>query len=203
MIDTILNQSLPRNFYIRPVLTVAKELLGKILVKNDENKIIAGRIIEVEAYDGKNDEASHSFKGKTKRNEVMFNLGGFFYVYFTYGTHYCCNVVTGEKNHGAAVLIRAIEPLGGTELMIKRRFGRKLKDDKEIFNLTSGPGKLCQAFGFNKNHSGIDLTGKSIYLVDQPKLKKNKIGNSKRIGISKSTELEWRFFEIGNKYLSR
>jgi DNA-3-methyladenine glycosylase len=203
MIDTSLHQALPRNFYTRPVLTVAKELLGKVLIKNEGKKLLIGRIVEVEAYDGNNDEASHTFKGRTKRNEVMFNEGGFFYVYFTYGAHYCCNVVTGRANHGAAVLIRAVEPLKGTDLMIKRRLSRKLKNEKEIFNLTSGPGKVCQAFGFKKNHSGIDLTGKSIYLVDQPKLKKSKIGNSKRIGISKSAELPWRFFEIGNPYLSR
>jgi DNA-3-methyladenine glycosylase len=203
MIDTSLNLILPRKFYLRPVLTVAKELLGKVLVKTEGKKLLAGRIVEVEAYDGNIDEASHSYKGRTKRNEVMFNKGGFFYVYFTYGAHYCCNVVTGKKDHGSAVLIRAVEPIKGIEYMIKRRFGRKLKKEKKILNLTSGPGKVCQSFGFNKEHSGIDLTEKSIYLIDQPKLKRNKIGISKRIGISKSVEFPWRFFEIGNPYLSR
>lgn len=203
MITTSKNKILPRKFYIRPVVTVARELLGKVLVKSEEKGLLAGRIVEVEAYDGIIDEASHSFKGKTKRNEIMFNYGGFFYVYFTYGAHFCCNVVTGKKNHGAAVLIRAIEPVNGIDFMIEKRFGRKLKSDKEIFNLTSGPGKVCKAFGFNKVHSGIDLTGKSIYLIDKPKLKANKIGVSKRIGISKSVDLPWRFFEIGNPFLSR
>lgn len=203
MITTLKNKILPRKFYIRPVVTVARELLGKVLVKSEEKGLLAGRIVEVEAYDGIIDEASHSFKGKTKRNEIMFNYGGFFYVYFTYGAHFCCNVVTGKKNHGAAVLIRAIEPVNGIDFMIEKRFGRKLKSDKEIFNLTSGPGKVCKAFGFNKVHSGIDLTGKSIYLIDKPKLKANKIGVSKRIGISKSVDLPWRFFEIGNPFLSR
>ncbi|MFZ2324370.1 MAG: DNA-3-methyladenine glycosylase [Ignavibacteriaceae bacterium] len=203
MITTSKNKILPRKFYIRPVVTVARELLGKVLVKSEEKGLLAGRIVEVEAYDGIIDEASHSFKGKTKRNEIMFNYGGFFYVYFTYGAHFCCNVVTGKKNNGAAVLIRAVEPVTGVDCMIEKRFGRKLNNDKEIFNLTSGPGKVCKAFGFNKEHSGVDLTGKSIYLINQPKLKANKIGISKRIGISKSVDLPWRFFEIGNPFLSR
>ena len=203
MIDTIPKEFLPRKFYIRPVLTVARDLLGKMLIKEDGNKVLAARIVEVEAYDGKIDKASHSFKGKTKRNEVMFNEGGYFYVYFTYGAHFCCNVVTGKQNHGAAVLIRAVEPLLGIEKMIENRFGRELKSDKEIFNLTSGPGKICKAFGFNKDYSGLDLTNSAVYIVDQPKLKKDKIGVSKRIGITKSISLPWRFFEIGNPYLSR
>jgi DNA-3-methyladenine glycosylase len=203
MIDTSLNQKLTRKFYKRPVITVAKELLGKLLIKKEGSNYIIARIIEVEAYDGNIDEASHSYKGKTKRNKVMFNEGGYFYVYFTYGAHYCCNVVTGEEDHGAAVLIRAVEPINGINKMIKRRFNRKLKNDKEIFNLTSGPGKVAQAFGFNLRHSGYDLTGDKIFIINQPKLKKSKIGISKRIGITKSAEFPWRFFEIGNPYLSR
>lgn len=203
MIDTTQNSVLSRKFYIRPVLTVAKDLLGKMLVKNEGNGVIAGRIVEVEAYDGNVDQASHSFNGKTKRNEVMFNEGGYFYVYFTYGAHFCCNVVTGKKNHGTAVLIRAVEPLIGMDKMIQNRFGRDLKSEKEIHNLTSGPGKVCKAFGFTKEHSGLDLTNSSVFIVNQPKLKKSMIGNSKRIGITKSVNLPWRFFEIGNPYLSR
>jgi DNA-3-methyladenine glycosylase len=203
MINTAQSSILPRKFYIRPVLTVAKELLGKVLVNKMGSNIFAGRIIEVEAYDGKIDKASHSYNGKTNRNAVMFNEGGYFYVYFTYGTHFCCNVVSGKQNHGAAVLIRAIEPLLGINKMIINRFGRELKSEKEIYNLTSGPGKVCKAFGFTKEHSGFDLTNRYIFLVNQPKLKKSAIGISKRIGITKSVRLPWRFFEIGNPYLSR
>jgi DNA-3-methyladenine glycosylase len=203
MIDTTQSLVLPRKFYIRPVISVAKDLLGKVLVKKDGNRVLAGRIIEVEAYDGKVDKASHSFNGKTKRNEVMFNEGGYFYVYFTYGAHFCCNVVTGKQNHGDAVLIRAIEPLIGINKMITNRFGRELKSEKEIYNLTSGPGKVCQAFGFSKEYSGFDLTNSAVFIVNQPKLKKSMIGISKRIGITKSVSLPWRFFEIGNPYLSR
>jgi DNA-3-methyladenine glycosylase len=203
MIDTTSTTKLPRNFYTRNVLTVAKELIGKILVKKEMNEIVSGRIIEVEAYDGNIDEAAHTFIGKTKRNEVMFKEGGYLYVYFTYGAHFCCNVVTGKKDHGAAVLIRAVEPISGIDKMIKRRFGRKLKSEKEIFDLTSGPGKLCKAFKINREHSGLDLTDDVIYLLDAPKLRPNKIGISKRIGISKSVDLPWRFFEKENPYLSR
>lgn len=203
MIDTTQNLVLTRKFFIRPVLVVAKDLLGKVLIKKDGNRVLAARIIEVEAYDGKVDKASHSFNGKTKRNEVMFNEGGYFYVYFTYGAHFCCNVVTGKRNNGEAVLIRAVEPLLGINKMVENRFGRELKSEKEIYNLTSGPGRVCKAFGFNKEHSGLDLTNSSVFIVNQPKLKKNMIGVSKRIGITKSVSLPWRFFEIGNPYLSR
>ena len=203
MIDTTQNLVLTQKFFIRPVLVVAKDLLGKVLIKKDGNRVLAARIIEVEAYDGKVDKASHSFNGKTKRNEVMFNEGGYFYVYFTYGAHFCCNVVTGKRNNGEAVLIRAVEPLLGINKMIENRFGRELKSEKEIYNLTSGPGKVCKAFGFNKEHSGLDLTNSSVFIVNQPKLKNNMIGVSKRIGITKSASLPWRFFEIGNPYLSK
>ena len=203
MIDTTQNLVLTRKFFIRPVLVVAKDLLGKVLIKKDGNRVLAARIIEVEAYDGKVDKASHSFNGKTKRNEVMFNEGGYFYVYFTYGAHFCCNVVTGKRNNGEAVLIRAVEPLLGINKMIENRFGRELKSEKEIYNLTSGPGKVCKAFGFNKEHSGLDLTNSSVFIINQPKLKKNMIGVSKRIGITKSVSLPWRFLEIGNPYLSK
>ena len=203
MIDTTKNPILIRKFYIRPVLVVAKDLLGKVLIKKDGNRVFAARIVEVEAYDGNIDKASHSFNGKTKRNEVMFNEGGYFYVYFTYGAHFCCNVVTCKKNHGAAVLIRAVEPLLGINKMIENRFGRKLKSEKEFYNLTSGPGKICKTFGFDKSHSGFDLTNSNIFIVDQLKLSKKMIGVSKRIGITKSVSLPWRFFEIDNPHLSR
>lgn len=197
------NQKLPKEFYKRPVLKVAKDLLGKIIVKQEGRKILAGRIVEVEAYDGRVDEASHSFKGKTKRNEVMFREGGCFYVYFTYGVHHCCNVVTGEEGHGAAVLIRAIEPLEGIQIMALRRFAKRKIDEKQLINLTNGPGKICQAFSFDRTYSGLDLTGSKVYIIDMPPLKKSQIGISKRIGISKSTELPWRFFIKNSKFLSR
>lgn len=194
---------LEKSFYQRELLKVAKELLGKILVRKDGDKILAGKIVEVEAYHGDFDEAAHSFRGITKRTEIMFNEGGFLYVYFTYGAHHCCNVVTGKKGQGTAVLIRAVEPLAGIDKMIKNRFGRKIKNEKEIFNLTSGPGKVCQAFDIDRIHSGIDLTGDNIFILDNKKLSNKEIGISTRIGITKSVDLPWRFFVKNNPYLSR
>ena len=194
---------LKKSFYKRDVLTVARELPGKILVKRDGNNLYAGIIVEVEAYDGEIDKAAHTFGGRTKRNSIMFEEGGFFYVYFTYGAHFCCNVVTGEKDHGTAVLIRGIEPLEGIELMAENRFGRSLLNEKEKLNLTSGPGKICQAFGINREHYGKDLTGDEIYLLNKPKIKEDKIVITKRVGIKKSVNLPWRFYIKDNPYVSR
>jgi DNA-3-methyladenine glycosylase len=196
-------KKLPRSFYTRDLLTVAKELLGKILVMNNEGEIISGRIVEVEAYDGSIDEAAHTFRGKTKRNEIMFNQGGYLYVYFTYGNHFCSNVVTGRKGSGTAVLIRAVEPLDGIERMIKNRYKRGLLNEKEKFNLTSGPGKVCSAFGIDRKHYGLDLTGNDIYILKQPKINDENIVNTKRIGIKKSVDLPWRFYIKDNPYVSR
>lgn len=196
-------KKLKKSFYRRELLAVARDLLGKILVKVDGDKILAGKIVEVEAYHGDLDKAAHSYGGITKRNEIMFEAGGYLYVYFTYGAHHCCNVVTGRKGQGTAVLIRAVEPVEGTDSMIKNRFGRKLKNDKEIFNLTSGPGKVCEAFSIDITHSGTDLTGNEIFILDDEKIKSKDIGVSKRIGITRSVDLPWRFFIKNNPYLSR
>ncbi len=203
MDNTISGVKLSKSFYSRDLLTVAKELLGKVLVKKAPKNLLAASIVEVEVYDGEIDKAAHTYGGKTERNKVMFNEGGYLYVYLSYGIHHCCNIVTGFEEKGTAVLIRAVEPLRGIDAMIKNRFGRKLKNDKEIINLTSGPGKVCKALGINKDHSGIDLTADKIFLLDQPKVKASKIGISKRIGITKSTNYAWRFFIKENQYLSR
>jgi DNA-3-methyladenine glycosylase len=197
------DQKLNRSFYTRNVLIVAKELLGKILVKRDGLKILSGRIAEVEAYDGSIDQAAHTFRGKTERNKIMFGAGGFLYVYFTYGNHYCCNIVTGEEGSGTAVLIRAVEPLTGIDIMIKNRFGRDLLNEKEKFNLTSGPGKLCRAFAITMDHYGTDLTGDDIYILNSPKIKPEEIIVSRRIGIIKSVDLPWRFYIEENPYVSK
>lgn len=196
-------KSLKRAFYTRNVLFVARELLGKILVKKSGSKILSGKIVEVEAYHGDYDQASHAFKGKTKRNEVMFNEGGYLYVYFTYGAHFCANVVVGKKGKGIAILIRAIEPVEGIDVMIKNRFGKELTHDKEKYKLTNGPGKLCQALGINRNHNGAGLTGNRIFILDQPKLRSKEICVSKRIGITRSVDLQWRFYIKDNPFVSR
>ncbi len=203
MAPKIIQKKLERNFYTRELLTVARNLLGKILVKKDKDIIISGKIVEVEAYDGSIDEAAHTFIGKTKRNEIMFGIGGFFYVYFTYGAHFCCNVVTGKIGQGTAVLIRAIEPIKGEDIMIKNRFKRDLVNEKEKYNLTNGPGKICQAMSINKNHYGLDLTGNKVYLLDAPEIKEDDIIITKRIGIKKSVDLPWRFYIKDNPYVSK
>jgi DNA-3-methyladenine glycosylase len=203
MSDELSHKKLENFFYQRELLNVARGLLGKVIVKADGNKILAGKIVEVEAYHGDFDQAAHSYGGITKRNEIMFNEGGYLYVYFTYGAHHCCNVVTGKKGQGTAVLIRAVEPVSGIDVMIKNRFGRKLKNDKEIFNLTSGPGKVCKAFSIDRSHSGSDLTGENIFILDGRRIQKKEIGISKRVGITRSTDLPWRFFIKNNPYLSR
>ncbi len=194
---------LTRTFYKRDVLTVAPELLGKILVKADRSEILAGRIVEVEAYDGSIDEAAHTFRGKTKRNEIMFGQGGYFYVYFTYGAHFCCNIVTGREGHGTALLIRGIEPVAGIEKMAINRFGKNLINEKEKYNLTSGPGKVCQAFGINREYYGEDLINGRIYLLNQRKIPGEKIIRTTRIGIKKSVSLNWRFYIKDNPFVSR
>jgi len=203
MNDILSNKKLQKVFYKREVTIVAQNLLGKILVKNEKKSALAGKIIEVEAYNGDFDEAAHSFKGKTKRTEIMFNEGGYLYVYFTYGAHFCCNVVTGKKEQGTAVLIRAVEPLVGLDKMIKNRFRRNLKNEKEILNLTSGPGKVCKAFNINLSCSGLSLLGDRIFILDSKKLDEKDIGISKRIGITRSVDLPWRFFIKDNPFLSR
>jgi DNA-3-methyladenine glycosylase len=196
-------KKLKREFYARNLLVVARGLLGKILVKKSGSKILSGKIVEVEAYHGDYDQASHAFKGKTKRNEVMFNLGGCLYVYFTYGAHFCANVVVGKKGKGIAILIRAIEPVEGIDVMIKNRFGRESIQEEEKYSLTNGPGKLCQALGINRDQNSADLTGNQIFILDQPKLKGKEISVSKRIGITRSVDLQWRFFIKDNPFVSR
>ena len=196
------NKKLDKDFYKAEVLIVARQLLGKTLVKKDGKTILSGRIVEVEAYDGEVDQAAHSYGGITKRNEIMFNEGGYLYVYLSYGVHFCCNVVTGIKNKGTAILIRAVEPLEGVEIMCKNRFGKKNINEKGIINLTSGPGKVCKAFGIEKKHSGFDLTGDKIFILSSSLKEREKIVSSKRIGITKSAHLPWRFYIKNNPYLS-
>ena len=195
-------KKLPLEFYTRDVHKVAKDLLGKIFVKKDGKKILAGRIVEVEAYDGKIDEASHSFIGRTKRNEVMFNGGGNLYVYFTYGMYYCANVVTGKLNDRTAVLLRAIEPIEGIEFMSVNRFNKKEISEKQKINLTNGPGKICIAYNIDRKLNGTPLTGNNIFLLNAPKIASKMILVSTRIGIKKSVDLPWRYSIKNNPFVS-
>jgi DNA-3-methyladenine glycosylase len=196
-------QKLPISFYTRNVHIVAKELLGKIFVRKYSSSFLSGRIVEVEAYDGSVDESAHSFIGKTKRNEVMFNGGGLLYVYFTYGMHFCANVVTGKVNEGCAVLIRAVEPIDGIDLMSQNRFHKISLSEKEKLNLTNGPAKFCQAFAITKEQNGISLLSDEIFIINANKINPSEIVNSKRIGIKKSVDLPWRYFIKDNPFVSK
>ena len=140
---------LPRSFYARPSTEVARELLGKVLIHG----AAAARIVETEAYLGENDRAAHAWRGRTKRTEVMFGPPGYAYVFFIYGMHHNFNIVTGNVGEPHAVLIRAVEPVAGVELMARRR-----GVDAARRELTNGPGKLCEAFAIHREHNGADLS---------------------------------------------
>jgi len=188
---------LPRAFYLRPTLQVARDLLGKYLVRNLGGEYLVGKIVEVEAYTP-NDPASHSFVGKTNRNEVMFGEGGHAYVYFTYGMYYCFNVVTEREGIGAAVLIRAVEPVQGLEIMRKLR--GNIKSDMELAN---GPGKLCLAFTIDKRLNSTDLLGDELFIVNGEQISQKDIFATSRVGVQRGVEKKWRFFIKGNKFVSR
>jgi DNA-3-methyladenine glycosylase len=198
---TMIFAKLPRSFYLRPTLTVAKDLLGKHLVRKSGRTLLVGKIVEVEAYLGDRDPASHAYRGKTKRNEVMFRTGGHLYVYFTYGMHYCANVVTGKEGTGHAVLIRAIEPVSGLAAMRKNR--KPPAGGTQQFGMTNGPAKLCQALGIERIDNGTDLLGDDIFLARRTPSSPLTIGRSPRIGITKARHHPWRFFLKGNPWISR
>ena len=194
---------LPRSFYLRPTLQVARDLLGKHIVRKVGTKLLIGKIVEVEAY-CKGDPASHAFRGKTKRNDVMFWEGGHLYVYFTYGMHFCANVVTGNEGSGEAVLIRAVEPLVGIDMMKTNRYGsNKSLNLKSLINLTNGPAKFCQAFGIARKENGADLIDGEISITNGEAVPSKLVKRSSRIGIQQGVEKNWRFSIAGNQWVSR
>ena len=171
----------------------AKRLLGCILECEVDGRLVRVRIVETEAYD-ETDAASHSFNGRTPRTDVMFGPAGHLYVYFTYGMHYCCNVVTGREEEGSAVLIRAAEPLIGKDILEKRR-------GKTGVDVTNGPAKLCQALGVDKKMNGHDLENEPLRLLLQPPLEGG-IVQTTRVGIRHAKEVKWRFYIADNPYVS-
>ncbi len=183
------------DFLDKPASLSARDLLGCRLLHESEQGLTSGRIIETEAYE-ENDPASHSHSGRTARNQVMFGPSGRAYVYFTYGMHYCFNIVTGPSGHGEAVLIRALEPLEGIDLMRKRRERRELK------NLCSGPAKLVQAMGIRADHNGQDLSTGNLRLLAAEN-DDFEVVPTTRIGIKKSPDKKLRFYIRGNPYISR
>jgi DNA-3-methyladenine glycosylase len=210
---------LPRSFYLRPTLQVARGLLGKHIVRKVSTKLLIGKIVEVEAY-CKGDPASHAYRGRTKRNDVMFWEGGHLYVYFTYGMHFCSNVVTGNEGIGEAVLLRAVEPVTGIEMMMKNRkkhlssgVVEPLSEKKKklrrgsipdtLRNLTNGPAKFCQAFGIARKENGLNLLDSEISITDGEHIPSKFIKRSSRIGIQQGLEKKWRFFIAGNPWVSK
>jgi DNA-3-methyladenine glycosylase len=188
-----------RPFYEQSTVQVARQLLGKYLVRKHSDGKTVGRIVEAEAYVGPKDLACHASRGRTARTEVMFGAAGHAYVYFIYGMYYCLNIVTEAIDHPSAVLIRALEPVDGIELMEARRRTENRR------NLLSGPGKLCQAFAIDKSLNGADVCARVLYIEDRGE-PAPKILATPRIGVDyagKWKDKPWRFLIRGNEFVSK
>jgi DNA-3-methyladenine glycosylase len=196
--DSLVKSSiLSRAFYERGTVTVAKELLGKFVVRVVEQNRLVGRIVEVEAYRGSDDPASHAFHGITPRTTPMFGEPGHAYVYFTYGNHYCFNVTTERTGIAGAVLIRALEPVEGLDVM------KRFRPHVSTFDITNGPGKLTKALCIDKALNKIDLTKCGPLFLRGSNSERVEIACSARIGITTGTDRLWRFFVDGNPYVSK
>ena len=192
---------LPRAFYARPTLDVARDLLGKVLVHHSRAGVTSGVIVEVEAYIGESDPACHAAPGPTRRNAPMYGPPGHAYVYLNYGVHPLVNVVTEPERSPAAVLIRALEPLEGLALMRRRRMRprtarRRRPAPIPDHALCRGPGNLTHAMGITLKDTGVDLLGRKLYIEDRGHSIET-IGWSRRIGINVATEREWRCYASG------
>jgi len=202
-----LRTPLSREFYDRNPRRVSRELLGKVLVRREERKILAARIVEVEAYLGENDPAAHSFAGRTPRNSVLFGPPGYAYVYFIYGTHYCLNVSCLPDGKAGGVLFRAAEPLTGIEQMALARnlsFNSTRNSTRDLRKLTSGPGRLAEAFGITRERdNGKDLTStRSDLFIADDGYRVRRILTTPRIGITKAAERPLRYVIAGNEFVS-
>ncbi len=190
------------DFYQRDAITVAKDLLAKVLVRRVKGQEIRARIVETEAYVGPEDKGCHAYQNKrTKRTEVMFWPGGYTYVYLIYGMYNCLNIVTGSEDKPEAVLIRAIEPLDGLDIIKENRVIKS----KKLANLTNGPGKLCQALDIDRELNGYNLNrGDDLYLEDNHEVVE--VAKAKRINIDYAQEYKdklWRFYIKNNGFLSK
>lgn len=189
---------LGRRFFERYTPDVAKDLLGCTLVRVISGERLSGVIVEVEAYRGERDPASHAYAGRTLRNAIMFGEAGHAYVYFVYGNNWCLNVTTEPEGIPGAVLIRAIEPREGLEYMMSRR---KTKDSRA---LASGPGKLTQALGISGELNGVDMTKHGPLFIERGlKHERIQIATSKRMGVTAGERFKWRFYLVGNSFVSR
>lgn len=197
---------LPRSFYEHSPETVARALLGKLIVREYDGERLAGRIVEVEAYFGAEDPAAHAFSGRTARNAVLFGPPGFAYVYFIYGMYYCLNVSCEPEGQAGCVLIRALEPVDGLATMAKlRKLPQSPKPQLLASGLTSGPGRLCQALDITRAvHNGLDVTSPSSCLrIEDDGHQPENILVTPRIGIRHAAERPARFLIEGNKFVSR
>lgn len=178
-------------------MVVARDLLGRVLFYKTREGLLAGRIVETEAYTGKDDPASHAFRGRTARNAVMFGPAGHAYVYFTYGMHYCLNVTAEASGTAGAVLLRALEPLAGVEIM------RARGDHGAEVRVLSGPGKIGRAFGLTLEDNGRDFTRGPLGLAAGSPVPDHDVARSRRIGISRAVDLPYRFTVTGSRSLSK
>jgi DNA-3-methyladenine glycosylase len=196
-----LGQPLPREFYARDPREVSRDLLGKILFRRDDTSLRAGRIVEVEAYLGEDDPAAHAAAGKTLRNAVLFGPPGHSYVYFIYGNHYCFNVSCLPDGIAGGVLFRALEPLAGVEEIAR---ARRLSKNGNLRLLTSGPGRLAEAFGITRERdNGKDVTSqKSDLWIGDDGYRPAQIVTTRRIGITKAAKLPLRYLIAGNPFVS-
>jgi len=192
-------RTLARAFYDRDALELAPDLLNKLLVRTDDGPRLAARIVEVEAYRGADDPGSQAYRRRTPRNATMFGPPGHLYVYFSYGNHWCMNVVGGPGEQPHAVLLRAAAPLAGVDTMRDRRAAARRDRD-----LCAGPGRLGQAFGVDRSHDGLDLVRGEMRIVDDGVAPPTKPGVSARIGLAagKGEALPYRFYVAGDDNVS-
>jgi DNA-3-methyladenine glycosylase len=228
LFDIVMPRKLPRSFYLRKdTVAVARDLLGTLLVVPDEKgNRVSGMIVETEAYLGIEDRAAHSYGGRrTARNEVMYGRAGHVYVFFVYGMYYQFNIVTGPPDHPHAILIRAVEPVEGIEIMRARRWKRvsepravgepqpanhagrepRATRSRKDKNLTSGPGKLCIAMNIDRTLNGEDLLGDCVWIEKYKRLSDQEISVGKRVGIDyagEDAQKPWRFWVTDNPYVS-
>lgn len=201
---------LPRSFYSRPTLTVARDLLGRVLARRTpDGAVLRGRIVEAEAYVGEEDKACHARAGRTPRTDVMFGPPGYAYVYLTYGMHHMLNVVTEAPGSPAAVLLRAVEPLEGLEWMERaRRNGGGASGAGALrpHQLASGPGKLCQAFGLDLRQNRADLRGPELWIEEGARVARARIATSARIGCETAAApwdlMPWRFYLADSRFVT-
>ncbi len=198
-----LGKPLPREFYARDPRAVSRDLLGKVLVRRERRKLLAARIVEVEAYLGEGDPAAHAAAGRTPRNAVLFGPPGHSYVYFIYGNHYCFNVSCLPDGEAGGVLFRALEPLVGIEEMAQAR-GVSIKGRGDLRKLTSGPGRLAEAFGIDRaRDNGKDLAraGSDLFIADDG-FRPARVRTTARVGITKAAKRPLRYVVAGNWFVS-